>query len=137
MAFVQDDDDVIGSINITPFVDIILVVLIIFMVTSSAIAKAAFEVDLPTAASAGESVGETLNIVVTKDGTLKLNGEETTPEALGAFIRAESSDQPTLQAVIAADKHVDYGVVIGVIDLLKIHGVTRFALNIERRASPS
>ena len=49
----NDGDDVIASINIIPFVDIVLVLLVIFMVTSTVIVKAAIKVDLPTAANAG------------------------------------------------------------------------------------
>ena len=59
------NDGPIASINIIPFVDIVLVLLIIFMVTSTAIVKAAIKVDLPTAASAGQSVSATVNLVLT------------------------------------------------------------------------
>ena len=129
----QQDDDVIASINITPFVDVVLVLLIIFMVTSTAIVRAAIEVDLPKAASGGQSVETTINLVLTKDGKLLLNGEEKgSREEMAQFIKAEAEKNPKVQAVIAADKGVPYGEVMSVIDLVKLNGVTSFALNIER-----
>ena len=129
----RDDDDVISEINIIPFVDIVLVLLIIFMVTSAAIVRASMKVDLPKAASAGAAVDSTLNIVFTKERQLLLNGTPTTEEGLAAFVRAQAASEPKTQAVIAADKGVEYGDVIGVIDIVKSNGVKAFALNIERR----
>ncbi len=128
----DSDDDAIASINIIPFVDIVLVLLIIFMVTSTAIVRAAFQVELPKAAAGGDSVDSTLNVVVTKSGELFLNGESTTRGALAESVRREAAGKPGLQAVIAADKVSAYGEVIAVIDLVKANGVKSFALNIER-----
>lgn len=128
----QDDDDVISAINITPFVDIVLVLLIIFMVTSNYIAKASIEVDLPQAASAGSAVETTLNIVIAKDGRMLLNGEDTDTDKIKTFIKQTLPSSPKLQAVIAADKGVPYGEVMKIIDLVKVNGVKSFALNVDR-----
>ncbi len=128
----RDDDEPIATINIIPFVDIVLVLLIIFMVTSTAIIRASFAVTLPRAASAGEAVTSTLNVVVTADAKLFLNGEATTRDDLARAVRAEAERSPDLQAVIAADERAKYGEVIGVIDVVKQNGVKTFALNIER-----
>ena len=73
----ESEDDVIATINIIPFVDIVLVLLIIFMITSTAIARASLGVDLPRAASGGEAVTSTVNIVLTHTGELFVNGEST------------------------------------------------------------
>ncbi len=126
------DDDLIADINVTPFVDVVLVLLIIFMVTSTAIVRAAIEVDLPKAASGGQAVETTINIVITKEGDLKLNGLDSTEEAISAFIKKEIVDSPKMQAVIAADKGVPYGNVVRIIDVVKSNGIKSFALNIER-----
>jgi len=131
-----DDDDVISDINVTPFVDIVLVLLIIFMVTSTYIVKASIKVDLPKAASGGSEVKSTLNIVLTREGQLLLNGTETTAEGLAGFVKAERQKEPELQAVIAADKGVQYGEVMNIIDIVKSNGVKSFALNIEREVKP-
>ncbi len=128
----RDDEEVISTINIIPFVDIVLVLLIIFMVTSTAIVKAAIKVDLPKAASAGSAVETTVNLVVAKDGELILDGQTVDENEAARRIRALSSKNPKIQAVISADKLVAYGRVIAIIDLVKQNGVETFALNIER-----
>ncbi len=128
----DEDDDVIATINIVPFVDIVLVLLIIFMLTSSAIAKASISVDLPSAASAGSAVTSTLNVVLNAKGELFLNGKPTNYDALAAYVARASWKEKDLQAVISADKSIDYGRVIKIIDVVKTNGVKSFALNIDR-----
>ncbi len=127
-----EDEGPISDINIIPFVDIVLVLLIIFMVTSTTIVKAALKVDLPQAASAGESVQTTLNIVFTPEGELFLDGSEVTRSELAGAVSDAAARNPKTQAVISADKTNPYGDVVGLIDLVKQNGVQTFALNIER-----
>jgi len=127
-----DDDDVVASINIVPFVDIVLVLLVIFMLTSSAIVRASIPVDLPSAASAGATVASSLNIVLNAEDELFLNGKRADEESLGAYVARETWKDEDLQAVISADKSVNYGRVIKIIDIVKQNGVKTFALNIER-----
>jgi biopolymer transport protein ExbD len=127
-----EEDDVIAEINIVPFVDIVLVLLITFMLTSSAIVRASISVELPTAASAGAAVSSTLNIVLDAQGKLYLDGREIDQTALGAHVARVSWQEKDLQAVISADKSVGYGLVVQVIDLVKSNGVKTFALNIQR-----
>jgi biopolymer transport protein ExbD len=131
------EDEPLASINIIPFVDIVLVLLVVFMLTSVAIVRATMKVDLPKAASAGATVESTVNLVMTKDGVFLLNGQPTTPDAAGAFIKAEVAKHPKLQAVIAADKAVAYGQVMAVVDMVKKNGVTSFALDVERSLAPA
>jgi len=127
-----EEDDVIAEINVVPFVDIVLVLLITFMLTSSAIVRASITVELPTAASAGAAVSSTLNIVLDAQGKLYLDGREITQSALAAHVARVSWQERDLQAVISADRSVGYGLVVGVIDLVKSNGVKTFALNIQR-----
>lgn len=125
-------DGPIAAINIIPFVDIVLVLLIIFMVTSTAIVKAAIKVDLPTAASAGQSVSATVNLVLTREKELIYDGEVVSDSDLAAKLQAAVRENKELQAVISADKRLPYGDVVSLIDLIKQNGVATFALNIER-----
>jgi biopolymer transport protein ExbD len=128
----QDDDDVIAQINIIPFVDVALVLLIIFVLTANLIAHASIPVDLPKAASGNASVGPTVNIVLTAAGDLFLDGAHVTPEALTAGVEHRFRADPRLRAVIAADKAVRYEYVVQIIDALKQIGLSAFALDIER-----
>jgi biopolymer transport protein TolR len=136
-AATNDSDELLAAINVTPFVDIVLVLLIILMVTSVQIVKASLEVDLPSAASGGDAVESTLNVVITKDGDMLVDGEPTTRAALIAHVRAEKARNPELRAVIAADRGVVYDRVIQVIDVVKSNGVKSFALNIQRANAPT
>lgn len=132
-AVFKKDDDVISEINIIPFVDIVLVLLIIFMVTSTAIVKAAIKVDLPKAANAGEAAVVTVNLVVTENKELFLDGQPVTREAAEVLLRQKVKQDDKLQAVISADKALPYGEVVSVIDFVKGNGVKTFALNIEKQ----
>jgi len=129
----EPDDDLIASINVVPFVDIVLVLLIIFMLTSSAIVRASIPVDLPSAASGGATVPSTLNLVLTLDGQLHLDGRSIDHAQLAKHVAAQAKRKQDLQAVISADTRIDYGQVIKVIDTVKQNGVKSFALNIERQ----
>jgi len=129
----KNDDDVISQINIVPFVDIVLVLLIIFMVTSTAIVKAAIKVDLPKAANAGDSAVATVNLVVTENRELFLDGSPVTREEAAKTLRQKVAQDEKLQAVISADKRLPYGDVVSVIDFVKGNGVKTFALNIEKQ----
>ena len=129
------DDDIIAGINITPLVDIILVVLIIFMVTTSYIVKEQIKVDLPRAASGESEVASTLTFKIDKAGEYYLDAELTSLEKIGATVKARTGSDPNLRAIIAADKGVEYGRVIDLIDTIKQNGLEKFALNIEKKAS--
>ena len=103
-ADLNDDDDGIVGINVTSLVDVMLVLLIIFMVASTYIVKNSIEVDLPKAATGGDVLDTTLSIVVSKGGSLFLNGEPSTEQAIAARCQLVSKADPKAQAIIAADK---------------------------------
>jgi len=128
----SQDDGPIASINIIPFVDIVLVLLVIFIVTSAAIVRASLNVELPRAATAGAKVASTLNLVLDRGGRLSLDGHPASRDDARAALRAAVSRNPAAQAVIAADRGVPYGKVMEVIDLVKGAGVGSFALDVER-----
>jgi biopolymer transport protein ExbD len=131
--FGGDDDPgrMIVDINVTPLVDITLVLLIIFMVTASYIVSPAIKVDLPKAASGSDQTKTTLAVTIAKDGAVFLNGERSSDASIVKYIGGELPKNPELQAIIAADKAVSHGDVIHIIDLVKRSGVHRFALNVD------
>ena len=131
MAIEQhDDEDAITGINVTPLVDITLVLLIVFMVTTSYIVKASIEVDLPKAATGHQTQPTTLAITLTRQGDLYLNEHPTSEQALATHVRTELNRNSNLQALISADTELPYGRVIWLIDLIKQLGVRRYALNV-------
>jgi biopolymer transport protein ExbD len=130
----DDDSSLMADINVTPFVDVVLVLLVILMVTSTQIVRASLHVDLPQAAAAGDSVESTVNIVITKDGQYYLDGVMVQDVEIVARLQREHALHPKLQAVIAADRGCIYASVVHIIDLVKSNGVKSFALNVDREA---
>jgi biopolymer transport protein ExbD len=127
-----DDDDGINDINVTPLVDVMLVLLVIFLVASVYIVKDAIEVELPSAAKTSDVVETTLSIVIDRNGTLYLNGNATSEAAIASACQAAARTNPNAQAIIAADNDVKHGNVIKVIDLVRNNGLARFAINVKR-----
>ncbi len=126
----QNDDEIISDINVTPFVDVALVLLIIFMVTATYIVAQSIPVDLPEAGT-GEDVVTTFAVTLTADGSLFLDGEKTDELGIRKKIQKALKTNDDVRVVIAADKAVVHGKVVGIIDLVRKEGVAKFAINIE------
>ncbi len=127
-----EDDGPIVDINITPFVDIILVILIIFMITAPAIINPSINIQLPKAASGEDTTPTQINITISKEGQLALNGKDSNETDLTVFIEGEVKNNPNAQAIIAADKEASHGMVIQIIDLVKQAGIQKFAISTEK-----
>jgi biopolymer transport protein ExbD len=125
-------DEAITGINVTPLVDITLVLLIVFMVTATYIVKESIEVDLPRAATGGETVGETLAFVIDARGALYLDGKPVERDAARAAVRAAVARSADARALIGADRVVPHGEVVSLIDLVKSEGLAKFAIQIIR-----
>jgi biopolymer transport protein ExbD len=121
----------ITEINVTPLVDIMLVLLIIFMLTAHLIAKQAIEVELPKASQSASPTPTTLAVTLTREGALYLNGKPVAPDALRAAVRQSVAKDPKTQAIIAGDKNVSHGRVVWVMDTVRSLGVTSFAIQID------
>lgn len=130
----EDEGSVIAEINMIPFIDISLVLLIIFLVTSSIIVRETIEVQLPQAASGAEAAPSTVGIIITTDGSIYWNGERSSTQKIAQEMRREADLDPKVRAIISADRDVDYGIVIDIIDVVKQNGASAFALNVEKRA---
>src|SRR6185312_4143866 len=101
-----DNDEPIADINIVPFVDIILVVLIIFMVTTPFIMKPSININLPKAGSGEDTTPSELSIGIAVDGALTLNGKPTDETAISNYAHELAGKRPDVQAIISADKDV-------------------------------
>jgi len=116
-----DDDDLITDINVTPLVDVILVLLIILMVTATAIVSKTIPMELPKAAT-GEQTPATLAVSI---DTIPVSSEE-----LRTKVRAARETDPEIRAVIAADGRITHAKVVQVIDILRQEQITKFAINV-------
>jgi biopolymer transport protein TolR len=123
----------ISGINVTPLVDVVLVLLIIFMVTARLVVapNAALKLTLPTASS-GEQVTPVFAVTLTRDGGTRINGQPVSIDAdFLARARAEHQTHPDLRAVIQADGEVHHARVVKVMDLLSQAGVTQIAFAVQ------
>lgn len=129
----QQDDDIISGINVTPLVDIILVVLIIFIVTASLVLRTNVPVELPKAQTAEQSVEGLINLAVTSGGELFLNGRPGKLDDIPALVK-QARDKVQQQggqvsAFISADVNARYGRFAEVLDRLRLEGVADIALD--------
>lgn len=129
----SDDNEAIAEINVVPLVDIILVVLIIFMVTAPMFMKPTINVNLPKAASGEQTAPSKLNIALTPDGRINLNGTFVDEEQVRIRATEEVGKNVEVQAIISADKDVPHGKVVGVLDIVKGAGVKKFAISIDKK----
>ena len=123
-----EDDEIISTINVTPLVDIVLVLLIVLMVTSSYLVNKSISVELPKAAT-GETVTPTLSISIDVAGKLYLDGQVIEADDLRRRIAAAYRSDPEVKAIISADGRVTHAQVVSVIDTLRLEKVTKFAIN--------
>ena len=132
-----EDQDVITDINVTPLVDVALVLLIIFMVTARLIDRQAMPMDLPKAAQS-EEVQMVFSVELLADGATQVNSEPVpNDEAIGKIAAEQHKNNPELRAVIRADKKVEHGRVIHVLDLLKTAGVAKIAFAVSPLTKPA
>ncbi len=130
----QESEDAIVGINVTPLVDIVLVLLIIFMVTAKMIVSKSVPLDLPKAAS-GSDIQTVFSIVLAADGTTQVDSK-TIPNDDAILPLAASAHEKNneLRAVIKADTAVPHGRVIHVLDLLKQAQVSKIAFGVSPTA---
>jgi biopolymer transport protein ExbD len=125
-----DSEDAITGINVTPLVDITLVLLIIFMVTAKLIVSKSVPLDLPKAAS-GSDIQTVFSIVLAADGTTQIDSKPVpNDDAILAASKAAREKNPELRAIIKADSAVPHGRVIHVLDLLKQAQVAKIAFGV-------
>jgi len=140
MSHAASNDDgtapAITGINVTPLVDVTLVLLIVFMVTAKVIVSQAIPMPLPKA-STPTAVQTTLAVAVTAEGKLTLDGAPMADaDALSRATKARVGDPATAadtHAVIAADRGARHGAVIGAVDALRTAGVTKIAFAVDRK----
>jgi biopolymer transport protein ExbD len=129
----QEEMPTISEINVTPFIDVVLVLLVIFMVTAPMLVREQMNVNLPKASSGEKTAAKSVSIVIDKTGTVLLMEKPVAMESLGEEIKKLLAESPEAQAVISADEESRHGDVVKVMDILKGAGLSRFAIQIDRK----
>jgi biopolymer transport protein ExbD len=126
------DDEPIVDINITPFVDVVLVLLVIFMVTAHFIVNKGMKLELPKAVTAEQLQNQkTFNISINKDGEFMLDGKMVTIDQLKSAAHDATQSKIKVVAMISADKSALYNSVVVAMDALRSEGVSDFALQLD------
>lgn len=124
------EDDLISGINITPLVDVVLVLLIIFLITAPVIYQSAIKVQLPQAKTGEQSSRSPLSFTLTRDGQLLWDKDPIDWQALPGKLSALGASVSGETAVISADAATPHGTVIRLMDSLRQAGLVRFALSV-------
>ena len=123
----------INEINMVPFIDVMLVLLIIFMVTAPLIAPSM--IDLPSVGKAAKQPDQIVQIVIGKDESLELKtgdkARKLTQREVAAAVKALQSGQTNTAVVISADRSVKYETVVKVMDTLQRAGIQRVGLSVQ------
>jgi biopolymer transport protein TolR len=127
----SSDDETISGINITPLVDVILVLLIIFMITAPVIYQSAIKVQLPKAKTGESTKKSPLVFTLTKEGQLSWDKDPISWEQLSKKLLQIAGQLSQETALINADEATPHGTVIRLMDALRQAGLTHFALNVE------
>lgn len=128
----SDESEGINEINITPFVDVVLVLLVIFMVTAPMMVKETMNIKLPKGKATEKSANQTMAIAVSKKGQVLINGDLVDMTLLYDRAVAMKQQNPNVQVLIAADKEALHGDVIKVLDQIKTAGISNFAFQVEK-----
>lgn len=130
----MNDEEGINDINVTPLVDVMLVLLIIFMVTATYITNQSISLELPKAATGADTSTNNLGFSIDKDAKLFLDGKPVTYEELAGIIAERKAAKPEVQALISADVKTPHGEVVKLIDVIRKNGIVNFAINVEVEA---
>ena len=119
-------DEIVSEINIIPFVDISLVLLIIFMVTANYIMTSSLTIDLPQASHAKQiQPDDTVTINISREGPVYIETELVTSAELRKRMRAKFQDNHDMAVIISADRFVNFKNVVNILDLLSEIGISR------------
>jgi biopolymer transport protein ExbD len=124
----------IHGINITPLVDIFLVLLILVMISSSLIRPQAIEVQVPKAANGGSVAPDASAVVIMADGSILLDGIGSEPSVLVARLHEKVAKDSSHSVLLSADAKLPYERVVEVLDLVKSSGARKYALRVKKAA---
>jgi biopolymer transport protein ExbD len=124
------------EINITPFTDVVLVLLIIFMIATPMLLQPGIKVELPKARAAQTNPEKNISITIGSDNTIYLDDQRTDLNKLKQEISLRLANKPDLAVMVKGDKEVHYDTVVKVVDAAKLAGAKKFALGVELKNGP-
>ena len=129
----DSSDEVMSEINMIPFIDVMLVLLIIFMVTAPMVTPSL--IDLPSVGKAGRQPDKIIQVVINKDERLEVKGgdgsQQVSQRELAAAVKRAQGEDTNAPVVISADRNVKYETVVKAMDALQRAGVARVGLSVQ------
>ena len=122
-----------SEINITPFTDVVLVLLIIFMIATPIIIQSSITVNLPKSKYGEESTSEQFEVIIKSEREFYFNNRSTDLNTLKEQLAAHAKYKPDAPLIIKADRDIKYYVIINIMDMAKESGVGKISLNVEKR----
>lgn len=124
-------ESLMAEINITPLTDVMLVLLVIFMVTTPLIMVESFKVKLPTAVTAGAETGKGVTVALSAAGLMSINGRPVGFDTLDAELRAEFERGAQRAVILKADGEAEHRLVVRVLDRARMAGAERLSIGTE------
>jgi biopolymer transport protein ExbD len=122
----------IVGINVTPMVDVVLVLLVIMMVSATYIVQQSLKVELPKTATSDEAASSPAAVTILRDGSLLFGGSPVNEGELVSQLRSAVAANADVNLIVTADEKAFHGSVVHVIDLAKVEGISKFAINVDR-----
>lgn len=122
----------ITGINVTPMVDIVLVLLVIMMVSANFIVSQTMNVDLPKASNGDRAQPSVAIVSISANGDYGWNDVPVAEDVLKSKLAAAHTDNPDVNVVVSGDTKAQHGRVVHVLDVAKAEGITHFAIAVER-----
>ncbi|HEX4461395.1 MAG TPA: biopolymer transporter ExbD [Polyangia bacterium] len=122
---------IVSGINVTPLVDVCLVLLIILMVSSTYIVAQSLKIQLPKSHSSDGQAEKPSTVTLLKSGGMRWNDKDATEAEIIKGLTAAATADPDTNLVVSADKEVQHGRVVHLLDIAKIAGITKFAINVQ------
>ncbi|MGZ3430072.1 MAG: ExbD/TolR family protein [Polyangia bacterium] len=122
---------IVSGINVTPLVDVCLVLLIILMVSSTYIVAQSLKIQLPKSHATDGTADKPATVTLLKTGGLRWNDHDSTEEEVARELKKAADADPETNLVVSADKEVQHGRVVHLLDLAKLAGITKFAINVQ------
>ena len=123
----------ITGINVTPMVDVVLVLLVIMMVSAVYIVSQSLKVELPKTANSDEAASAPLTVTITRQGGYLFDSKPIDDGGLVGKFREAKSKNKDATLVVTADREALHGDVVHVVDIAKSEGISKFAINVDRR----
>lgn len=122
---------IVSGINVTPLVDVCLVLLIILMVSSTYIVAQSLKIQLPKSHSSDGQAEKPSTVTLLKSGGMRWNDKDATEAEVEKGLKDAAAADPDTNLVVSADREVQHGRVVHLLDIAKIAGITKFAINVQ------